>query len=88
MAKGKKIIYKKPSYVFNDNASGRGNTVIECVTPPWPAAAPCPIKNEDDMPALTDEQFNVVATDSSYTALAVSEQYLIVPSGNAVYLYQ
>ena len=37
---------------------------------------------------LLDEQFNVVAADNNYAALAVSEQYLIVPSGNAVYLYQ
>ena len=37
---------------------------------------------------LLDQQLNVVASDSSYAALAVSEQYLIVPSGNSVYLYQ
>ena len=37
---------------------------------------------------LLDEQFNVVAADNNYAALAVSEQYLIISSGNVVNLYQ
>ena len=37
---------------------------------------------------LIDQDFNVLLQDDDYSALAVSEQYLSIPRGEAVYLYQ